>query len=264
MPRFAANLSMLFTEHPFLERFARAREAGFQAVEFLFPYEFDTAAIARELRRNDLEQVLFNLPAGDFAAGDRGMANDPRRVEEFRDGVKRGLEVATALEAGRLNCLAGLRLDDVPEDAQFATLVDNLRYAADAAAAAGVRQVVEPLNAFDAPGYFLPTPESGFALVEAVAHPNLSLQYDVYHSQRMSGNLAATIAARIGQIGHVQIADSPDRHEPGTGEINYPFVLQALDDAGYDGWVSLEYRPLENTESSLRWLTSMGYWPAKG
>jgi hydroxypyruvate isomerase len=264
MPRFAANLSMLFTEHPFLERFARAREAGFQAVEFLFPYEFDTAAIARELRRNDLEQVLFNLPAGDFAAGDRGMANDPRRVEEFRDGVKRGLEVATALEAGRLNCLAGLRLDDVPEDAQFATLVDNLRYAADAAAAAGVRQVVEPLNAFDAPGYFLPTPESGFALVEAVAHPNLSLQYDVYHSQRMSGNLAATIAARIGQIGHVQIADSPDRHEPGTGEINYPFVLQALDDAGYDGWVSLEYRPLVDTESSLQWLTSMGYWPAKG
>jgi hydroxypyruvate isomerase len=264
MPRFAANLSMLFTEHPFLERFARAREAGFQAVEFLFPYEFDTAAIARELRRTNLEQVLFNLPAGDFAAGDRGMANDPRRVEEFRDGVKRGLAIAAELEAGRLNCLAGLRLDDVPEDAQFATLVENLRYAADAAAAVGVRQVVEPLNAFDAPGYFLPTPESGFALVEAVAHPNLSLQYDVYHSQRMSGNLAATIATRIGLIGHVQIADSPDRHEPGTGEINYPFVLKALDDAGYDGWVSLEYRPLVDTESSLQWLTTMGYWPASG
>lgn len=262
MPRFAANLSMLFTEHPFLERFARAREAGFQAVEFLFPYEFDTAAIARELRRTGLEQVLFNLPAGDFVAGDRGMANDPRRVEEFRAGVKRGLDIAAELDAGRLNCLVGIRQHDIPDDVQLATLVDNLRYAADAAAAAGVRQVVEPLNAFDAPGYFLPTPEAGFSLVEAVAHPNLSLQYDVYHAQRMSGNLAATIAAHIGRIGHVQIADSPDRHEPGTGEINYPFVLQALDDAGYDGWVSLEYRPRVDTTSSLQWLTTMGYWPA--
>jgi hydroxypyruvate isomerase len=262
MPRFAANLSMLFTEHPFLERFAAAKRAGFEAVEFLFPYEFDTAAIARELRRNDLEQVLFNLPAGDFAAGDRGMASDPARVEEFCAGVAQAIQVARQLESGRLNCLAGLRLADVPEETQTATLVDNLRFAADAAAEAGIRQVVEPLNVFDAPGYFLPTPEAGFALVERVNHPNCSLQYDVYHSQRMSGNLAATIAARIGLIGHVQIADSPDRHEPGTGEINYPFVLQALDDAGYDGWVSLEYRPRESTTSSLRWLTEMGYWPA--
>ncbi len=261
MPKFAANLSMLFTERPFLERFAQAKEAGFAAVEFLFPYEFDTAAIARELRRTGLEQVLFNLPAGDFAAGDRGMANDPARVEEFRDGVAKAIRIARELECGRLNCLAGLRLSRVPDDTQHATLVENLRYAADAAAAAGIRQVVEPLNVFDAPGYFLATPEAGFELVERVAHPNLSLQYDVYHSQRMSGNLAATIRAHIGQIGHVQIADSPDRHEPGTGEINYPFVLQALDEAGYDGWVSLEYRPRDSTESSLRWLTEMGYWP---
>jgi hydroxypyruvate isomerase len=262
MPKFAANLSMLFTEHPFLERFARAKAAGFQAVEFLFPYEYDTSAIARELQRNDLEQVLFNLPAGDFSAGDRGMANDPARIEEFRSGVQRGLQIAAELRCGRLNCLAGLRLADVPAEIQEATLVDNLRYAADAASAAGVLQVVEPLNAFDAPDYFLPTPESGFAIVERAAHPNLLLQYDVYHSQRMSGNLAATIAARISQIGHVQIADSPARNEPGTGEINYPFVLQALDDAGYDGWVSLEYRPRDSTESSLNWLTDMGYWPA--
>ncbi len=262
MPKFAANLSMLFTERPFLERFSAAKEAGFAAVEFLFPYEFDTAAIARELRRHDLEQVLFNLPAGDFAAGDRGMANDPSRVEEFRAGVANAVRIAQELGAGRLNCLVGLRLPDVPEDMQFAALIDNLRYAADAAAAAGIRQVVEPLNVYDAPGFFLPTPEAGFALIERVNHPNCLLQYDVYHAQRMSGNLAATIAARIAQIGHVQIADSPDRHEPGTGEINYPFVLQALDDAGYDGWVSLEYRPRESTASSLRWLTEMGYWPA--
>lgn len=260
MPKFAANLSMLFTEHPFLERFAAANGAGFEAVEFLFPYEFDTAAIGRELQGNNLELVLFNLPAGNFASGDRGMANDPGRVEEFRAGVATALQTAQSLGSGRLNCLAGLRLAGVPDETQIATLVDNLRYAADAAAQAGIRQVVEPLNVYDAPGYFLPTPESGFSLIERVDHPNCKLQYDIYHSQRMSGNLAATIAAHIGQIGHVQIADSPDRHEPGTGEINYPFVLQALDDAGYDGWVSLEYRPRESTESSLRWLTEMGFW----
>lgn len=262
MPKFAANVSMLFTEHPFLERFDRAKEAGFDAVEFLFPYEFDIAAIGEALRRNDLTQVLFNLPAGDFAVGDRGLANDPRRKDEFRAGVHEALAIAQQLACGRLNCLAGLRLADVPDETQMATLVDNLRYAAEAAAALGVRQVVEPLNAFDAPGYFLPTPDAGFALVEHAAHPNLSLQYDIYHSQRMRGNLAATIAARIGQIGHVQIADCPDRHEPGTGEINFPFVLQALDDAGYDGWVSLEYRPRVDTVSSLAWLREMGYWPA--
>jgi hydroxypyruvate isomerase len=261
MPRFAANLSMLFTEHPFLERFARARKAGFEAVEFLFPYEFDTAAIARELRRSNLRQVLFNLPAGDFAAGDRGMANDPRRVDEFRAGVARALEIAGELGCGKLNCLAGLQLADVPPEVQTQTLVDNLRYAAEAAAARGVRQVVEPLNAFDAPGYSVPTPDAAFALVERASHPNLFVQYDVYHAQRMQGNLAATIAARSNLIGHVQIADSPDRHEPGSGEINYPFVLRALDEAGYDDWVSLEYRPRESTESSLRWLVEMGYWP---
>jgi hydroxypyruvate isomerase len=264
MPRFAANVSMLFTEYPFLDRFARAAAAGFTAVEFLFPYDFDIPAIAAELRRNNLEQVLFNLPAGDFSAGDRGMANDPRRTAEFRAGVARALQIAAELECGRLNCLAGLQLTDVSLEAQRAALVDNLRFAAEAAAGAGVRQVVEPLNAFDAPGYFLTTPDAGFALVEEAAHPNLSLQYDVYHSQRMVGNLTATIASHISQIGHIQIADSPDRHEPGTGEINYPYVLKAIDDAGYAGWVSLEYRPRTTTEEGLVWLTDMGYWPVAG
>jgi hydroxypyruvate isomerase len=264
MPKFAANVSMLFTEYPFLERFGHAARVGFRAVEFLFPYEYDTTAIARELKTHDLEQVLFNLPAGDFAAGDRGMANDPRRVDEFRAGVARGLAIARELGCGRLNCLAGLRLGDVPEETQLATLVENLRYAADAATEAGILQVVEPLNAFDAPGYMLPTPEAGFAVVARAAHDNLKLQYDVYHAQRMSGNLTATIAARIDLIGHVQIADSPARHEPGTGEINYPFVFAALDAAGYDGWVSLEYRPATSTEESLAWLVDMGYWPRLG
>ncbi len=263
MPKFAANISMLFTEHPFLERFARAREAGFQTVEFLFPYEYDIAAIARELRGNDLELVLFNLPAGDFAAGDRGLANDPRRIDEFRAGVREGLRVAAELSPGKLNCLAGKRLRDIPEDSQTETLIGNLRYAASAAAEAGIRQVFEPLNEFDAPGYFLTTPNAGFAVLGRADHPNLSLQYDIYHAQRMSGNLAATIATRIGQIGHVQIADSPARHEPGTGEINYPFVFRALDETGYTDWVSLEYHPLEDTSSSLRWLKDLGYWPVE-
>jgi hydroxypyruvate isomerase len=261
MPRFAANLSMLFTEHPILERFARAKEAGFAAVEFLFPYELDIPSVARELARHDLQQVLFNLPAGDFAAGDRGLANDPRRVEEFRRGVRRAIAIATELGTEKLNCLAGLRLNDVAGEVQEATLIDNLRFAADAAAAAGIRQVMEPLNAFDAPGYFVTTPDAGFDIITKADHPNLKLQYDVYHAQRMAGNLAATIAARIDLIGHVQIADSPERHEPGTGEINYPFVFRALDDAGYDGWTSLEYRPQRDTRSSLRWLGDMGYWP---
>ena len=260
MPKFAANVSMLFTEYPFLDRFAHAAEAGFSAVEFLFPYDYDIAAIAAELRRNGLEQVLFNLPAGDFTVGDRGIANDPRRTEEFRRGVRDALRIAAELQCGRLNCLAGLRLPDLPEETQTATLVENLRFAADAAAAADVKQVVEPLNTYDTPGYFLATPYDGFALLERAAHPNLSLQYDVYHSQRMVGNLAATIRTNIDRIGHVQIADSPDRHEPGTGEIHYPYVLRALDDAGYDGWVSLEYRPLTGTEQGLAWLSDMGYW----
>lgn len=261
MPRFAANLSMLFTEHPFLERFSRAKAAGFDAVEVLFPYDEDIAGIGRELRHNALQLVLFNLPAGNFAAGDRGFANDPRRVDEFRESVRTAARVAAELGTTRLNCLAGRRLDDVPEEVQEATLIDNLRFAADAAAEIGVRQVMEPLNTFDAPGYFVTTPDQGFAIVERAAHPNLALQYDLYHAQRMQGNLAATIAARIGLIGHVQIADSPDRHEPGTGEINYPYVLRALDEAGYDGWVSLEYRPQGETVSSLSWLREMGFWP---
>lgn len=261
MPRFAANLSLLFTEHPFLERFEHARRAGFEAIEFLFPYEFDTAAIARALRQNDLKLVLFNLPAGDFAAGDRGLANDPRRIEEFRRGVHDALAIAVELGAGRLNCLAGMRLPDLSEDVQTATLIDNLRFAADAAAHVGIGQVMEPLNAFDAPGYFVTTPDAGFTIVERAAHPNLFLQYDVYHAQRMVGNLTETINNRINLIGHVQIADSPARHEPGTGEINFPFVFQALDAAGYDDWVSLEYRPLVDTASSLEWLMAMGFWP---
>ena len=259
MPRFAANLSMLFTEYPFVERFDRAAAAGFEAVEFLFPYGEDIPAVRAALERNGQEQVLFNLPAGDFAAGERGIAGQPGRVGEFRDGVARALEIAATLGCRRLNCLAGVALAAVAADAQLATLAENLGYAAEQAQGAGVRLLVEPLNPIDVPGFLLPTTSAVLAMLDRVGHPNLALQYDVYHAQRIEGNLTATIAAQIGRIGHVQIADSPDRHEPGTGEINFSYVLAALDRVGYDGWVSLEYRPRAGTEASLAWLREWGY-----
>lgn len=255
MVRFAANLSMLFTEVPFLERFDRARAVGFARVEFQFPYAFETEAIAEAVRRNELGVELFNLPAGDFAAGERGIANDPRRTAEFEEGVRAALEIAARLGVRKLNCLAGKRLSDVSEEEQRAALKRNLAHAADAAQDAGVLLLVEPLNPFDAPGFVLSTPSQGFALVEEVGHPNLKVQYDLYHAQRTEGNLVHTIAQRIDQIGHLQIADSPGRGEPGSGEIAWPFVFERIDAAGYDGWIGAEYTPSEgNTERSLAWM----------
>ena len=258
MPRFAANLSMLFTEYPFVERFDRAAAAGFRAVEFLFPYEEDIPAIAAALKRNGLEQVLFNLPVGDFAAGERGLAADPNRAAEFRDGVARALEIAAALDCRQLNCLVGRANPNLSRDAQLATAADNLAYAVEQAQAAGVRILVEPLNPFDAPGFLAPTTADALALIDRAAHPNLALQFDVYHCQRAEGNVTHRLREVIARVGHVQIADSPDRHQPGTGEINFSFVLAALDATGYDGWVSLEYKPLGGTDASLAWLGEYG------
>ena len=254
MPRFAANLSMLFTEHPFGERFDRAAAAGFRAVEFLFPYDEDVAAVAAALKRNGLEQVLFNLPAGAFAAGERGLAADPARAGEFCDGVARALGIAATLECRRLNCLVGRVNPELARETQLATAAENLAFAAEQAQAAGVRLLVEPLNPFDAPGFLAPTTFDALALIDRAGHPNLALQFDVYHCQRAEGNVTHRLREIVDRIGHVQIADSPDRHQPGTGEINFPFVLAALDATGYDGWVSLEYKPLGGTEASLAWL----------
>jgi hydroxypyruvate isomerase len=260
MPRFAANLTMLFTEYPVPERFDRAAAAGFEAVELLFPYQEDIDGIRAALDRNGLTQVLFNLPVGDFAAGERGYANDPRRTEEFREGVLRALEIAAKLGVRRINCLVGKHLSDVPAADQWSAVKANLALAAELAQAAGVMQVVEPLNPYDAPDFLLATPSQGFALVEEIGHPNLFLEYDVYHAQRTEGNLTETIRAKVDRIGHVQIADSPARNQPGTGEINYPFVFRALDEAGYGGWIGLEYKPLGGTEASLGWLREWGLW----
>jgi len=254
MPRFAVNLSMVFTEYPALERFDRAAAAGFDAVEFLFPYDQDIASIGDALARNGLTQVLFNLPAGDFAAGQRGIANDPARVAEFRDGVERALEIAARLGVGTLNCLVGLDVPGVSRERQWETAAENLAHAAGRAEAAGVRQVVEPLNRFDAPGFLIGTTAEALALIDRAGHPNLALQYDVYHAQRVEGNLVETIRANIGRIGHVQVADTPGRHQPGTGEIAFPFVFAALEEVGYTGHISGEYVPLGPSEASFGWF----------
>jgi hydroxypyruvate isomerase len=260
MPRFAANLTMLFSEFPFIERFDEAGQAGFQAIEFLFPYQEDVGAIKDALARNNLQQILFNLPAGDFAAGERGIANDPERVSEFREGVGTALEIAAKLDCPKLNCLSGLALEGIPHDTQWNTLVENYRFAAEQAESAGVVQLVEPINTFDMPGFMVSSTQQGLQLIEEVGHPNLKLQYDVYHMQRMEGELVNTMKQHLSQIAHIQIADNPGRHQPGTGEVNYPFVLNQIDEMGYEGWVSLEYVPEEATANTLGWLREWGYW----
>ena len=259
MPKFSANLSMMFTEVPFTERFAAAAKAGFKAVEFMSPYEYPIQEIKDLLDKNKLSLVLFNLPAGNWAAGDRGVAVDPRRGEEFRAGVAKAVEYAKALGTPRMNCLVGKKLADVPEAEQKAALIENLRFAADALAAASLTLLVEPLNGKDMPGFTLNTTNQVFDVIEAVNRPNVRLQYDVYHAQRMEGELVATLRREIARIGHIQIADNPGRHEPGTGEINYRFVFAAIDEVGYAGHVGLEYVPVGKTAEGLSWLADFGY-----
>jgi hydroxypyruvate isomerase len=254
MPTFAANLTFLFNEHPFLDRFKAARDAGFRYVEYMFPYEHDPAKLMQTLQDNGLEQALFNLPAGNWAAGDRGIANDPRRVDEFRLGVERAVEYARALGVKRINCLVGKRLDTVPHAVQWQTVVENLRDATKRLAEEDRWLLVEPLNSFDIPGFFLTTSRETLRLFDEVGAPTLKLQYDVYHMQRMEGHLTATIRDNLARIGHIQIADNPGRHQPGTGEINYRFLLPELDRMGYQGYVGLEYVPEPDTLASLGWL----------
>lgn len=259
MPHFAANLTMLFTEYPFLERFERAARAGFSVVEYMFPYQEDTDAIARLLSDLRLTQALFNLPAGNWAGGDRGIALDPERQGEFRDGVTRAVELARRFSCPKLNCLVGKRVAGVPDQEQRATVVANLRYAAQQLAGHDLLLLVEPINTYDIPGFYLSTSAQTIDVLDEVGAPNTGLQYDVYHMQRMEGNLVYTMERLRSRIAHVQVADAPDRHEPGTGEINFPYVLSALDRSGYDGYVGLEYRPSGTTETSFGWIETMGF-----
>jgi hydroxypyruvate isomerase len=253
MPRFAANLSMLFTEAPFIERFALAHAAGFQGVEFLFPYAFDADAIRERLQRHQLQLVLHNLPPGDWQAGERGMACDPRRFEEFKDSVHLGVEYAQELGTPRVHCMAGLLPAGVAPARAREAYIRALQYAADQFAPLGVEVLIEPINHFDGPGYFLNYSRQALAILADAARPNLFLQYDIYHMQRMEGELANTIRACLPNIRHIQLADTPGRHEPGSGEINYPFLFRLLDELGYEGWIGCEYQPRTRTEDSLAW-----------
>ena len=255
MPRFAANLTMLFTEYPVVERIERAGAAGFGAVEILFPYTEDAAALRDALDRAGVELALFNLPAGDFAAGDRGVANNRERMAEFRDGVARALDLAAVLRPARFNSLVGKALPGVPVEEQLAVAADNLAFAAAETKAAGHGLGIEPLNPFDAPGFLVPTSAAAIALMDRVGDPHLQLQYDFYHAQRAEGNITATFQQLVDRIGHIQVADSPARHQPGTGEINYEYVYSVIDESSYAGWVGLEYNPLGGTEASFGPLT---------
>jgi len=257
VPRFSANLSMLFDDAPFVDRFARAAEAGFDAVEYLFPYEHDAADLRRSLDEHGLRQDLFNLPAGDFAAGERGIAVDPARREEFAQGVELAARYAAALGCRKLNCLVGTRPQGVPWETQYACLVENLRAAAARLGRDGVTLHAELLNPIETPGFFLDSMDLVRRLLDDV--PALWFQCDVYHLQRTQGDLVRTMRSVSDRIGHVQIADSPDRHEPGTGEIAYDFVLRELDALGYTGCVGLEYRPSAGTEETLGWIDALGY-----
>ena len=253
MPKLAANLSMMFTDAPFLERFALAREAGFDAVEFLFPYAYEVGEIAGLLRRHRLELVLFNLPCGDWDAGDRGMACDPLRIDEFRAGVPVALRYATELGVTRLHCMAGKVPADLAHGQARTTYIDNLRYAAALAQPRSVELLIEPINHFDMPGYLLNRSRQALEIIAEAACPNLFLQYDIYHMQRMEGELSNTIRAHLPMIKHMQIADTPGRHEPGTGEINYRHLFALIDELGYDGWLGCEYVPAGDTMAGLAW-----------
>ncbi|RCW70080.1 hydroxypyruvate isomerase [Pseudorhodoferax soli] len=256
MPRFAANLSMLFTEVPFLDRFERAAHAGFQAVEFMFPYPYSAADILGRMQEHRLQLVLHNLPAGDWDAGERGIACIPGREREFRTGVGQAIEYARVLGVGQLNCLVGKTPPGADAGRVHATLVENLRYAALQLADAGLKLLVEPVNSYDIPGFHLNRSAQTLALLDEVGAPNLFLQYDIYHMQRMEGELAATLTRQLPRIAHIQLADNPGRNEPGTGEINYPFLFAHLDRIGYSGWIGCEYKPAGRTEDGLAWIPS--------
>ena len=254
MPRFCANLSMLFTEVDFLERFDAAAKAGFAGVESLFPYDVEAEAIKARLEANGLEQVLFNLPAGDWAKGERGIACHPDRVQESREGVDKAIAYARVLGNRQVNCLAGIRPQGHDCASVEKTFVDNLRYAADKLEAAGIRLVMEMINTLDIPGFYLQNTRQALEISDKVGSANLFLQYDIYHMQIMEGDLARTLENQLAAINHVQLADNPGRHEPGTGEINYRFLFEHLDRIGYQGWIGCEYKPATTTEAGLGWM----------
>ncbi|GAL45051.1 hydroxypyruvate isomerase [Citrobacter werkmanii] len=254
MLRFSANLSMLFLEYSFLERFDKAAQAGFRGVEFMFPYDYDIDVLKEKLLTNKLEHTLHNLPAGDWASGERGIACIPGREEEFRDGVAAAIRYAKGLGNTKINCLVGKTPAGFSAEQIQQTLVENLRYAANMLAQEDILLLIEPINHFDIPGFYLTGTHQALALIDSVGCNNIKIQYDIYHMQRMEGELTQTMTTWANKIGHLQIADNPRRGEPGTGEINYDFIFKFIDKSGYDGWVGCEYKPLTTTEAGLSWI----------
>ncbi len=257
MLSFSANLSMLFAEVDFLERFGRASKAGFRAVECQFPYPYPADAIAEQLQRYRLALVLHNLPPGDWARGDRGIACLPDRIAEFQDGVGRAIEYATALGCTRVNCLAGVEPASADRDTLHDTFIENLRFAARELKRHRITLLVEPLNTRDVPGFFLQTSQQAVEIIKEAGDDNLSLQFDVYHTHIMEGDVVASLQRSLKHIAHVQVADDPGRHEPGTGRIDFASVFQTLETANYRNWIGCEYVPSGTTEESLTWLKTI-------
>lgn len=255
MPEFAANLSLLFTEVPFLERFKMAANSGFKYVEYLFPYEWPAHVLAEQLSRNQLTQVLFNLPPGNWEAGERGIACLPDRMNEFRAGLDQSIEYARALKVKQLNCLAGITPEHFQPDALWDTLTENVAWAASCLAQHDMTLLIEPINSkVDMPGFYIDSLEKAHRLINDVNLPNIKIQFDIYHMQIMQGNIINSLEKYLPLIGHIQFADCPGRHEPGTGELNFKNIFQKLDALHYSGWASAEYIPKHNSSDSLAWL----------
>ena len=257
MPKFAANLTMMFNEVPFPERFAAAAKSGFSAVEFLFPYDYSVADVTRWLKEAELKSALFNMPPGNWAAGERGIASLPGREQEFMDGVHKSIEYAKAMGTPTIHAMAGLVPEGADRELHRSVFVDNICLAAKALAVHGLTLVIEPINSRDMPGYFLNTQAEAHAIRLEIGEANLKVQMDFYHAQIMEGDLSMTFRNNFEGIGHIQIASVPDRHEPDEGEVNYAHVFRLLDELGYAGWVGCEYRPRGKTEDGLNWFKEM-------
>ncbi len=257
MLKFAANLSLLFTEYDFLDRFQAAADSGFKGVEVQFPYAWDPETLGRKLSQCGLPLVLFNLPAGDWPAGDRGIACDPGRRDEFLAGLNKAVEYARILGTKQLNCLAGIPPQSISLVRAEATFVENIRSAAEVCKTSGITLQMEAINTLDVPGFFFNTTAQARSILQKVGSDNLFLQYDIYHMQIMEGDLARTLQANLESIRHIQLADNPGRHEPGTGEINYPFLFNWLTAIGYTGWIGCEYYPAGRTEDGLGWIKQL-------
>ena len=255
MPKFNANLTMMFNEFDVMERFKQAHLCGFKGVEILFPYAYSHHEVGETLSKNNLELVLFNMPPGDFEAGDRGLACLPNRMSEFQDNVHTAINYAAPLNCKKLHCMAGLTPAQYSNALIEETFIQNIQFAADLCQVHNIEIMIEPINTRDIPGYFLNYSDQAKRLMKKIDRSNVGLQYDIYHMQVMEGDLAPTIKRLLPQIKHIQLADTPGRHEPGTGEINYPFVFSTLDALGYDGWIGCEYQPQKDTISGLNWLT---------